>query len=42
MDRVSFRVLFDGERKMVDYVYGEAWMTSMAKVRCQDQKPGLG
>ena len=27
---------------MVDQVCGEAWMTSMVKVRCQDHEPGLG
>ena len=26
---------------MVDQVYGEACLTSMVKVRCQDHKPGL-
>ena len=25
---------------MVDQVYGEAWLTSMAKVRCQEYEPG--
>ena len=42
MDRVSFRVCCDRECKMVDQVCGEAWMTSMVKVRCQDHEPGLG
>ena len=23
-------------------VHSEAWLTSMNKVRCQDQEPGLG
>ena len=27
---------------MVDHVYGEAWLTSMVKVRCQGHEPGLG
>ena len=27
---------------MVDQFYGEAWLTSMVKVRCQDHKPVLG
>ena len=26
---------------MVDQVYGEAWLTSMVKVRCQLHEPGL-
>jgi len=26
---------------MVDQVYGEARMTSMVKVRCQDPEPGV-
>ena len=27
---------------MVDQFYGETWLTSMVKVRCQDDEPGLG
>ena len=27
---------------MVDHVDGEAWLTSMVMVRCQEQEPGLG
>ena len=27
---------------MEDQVYGEALLTSMVNVRCQDRKPGLG
>ena len=27
---------------MVDQVYGEAWLTSMIKVSCQNHEPGLG
>ena len=27
---------------MVDQVYGEAWLMSMDKVKCQDHEPGLG
>ena len=26
---------------MVDQVYGESWMTSMVKVRCQEHEPGV-
>ena len=26
---------------MVDHVYGEAWVTSVVKVWCQDLGPGL-
>ena len=32
----------DVERKIVDQDYGEAWLTSLVKMRCQDQEPGLG
>ena len=42
MDRVSFWGLCDREHKMVDQVYGEACLTSMVKVKCQDHEPGLG
>ena len=38
MDRVSFWVGRYVKRKMVDQVYGEAWLTSMIKVLCQDQE----
>ena len=27
---------------MMDQVYGEAWLTSMDKVRCQEHESGLG
>ena len=27
---------------MMDQAYGEALLTSMVKVRCQDNEPGLG
>ena len=27
---------------MVYQVYGEAWLTSIDKVRCQDHEPGIG
>ena len=27
---------------MVDQLYGEAWLTSIVKVRCQNHEPGIG
>ena len=27
---------------MLDQVYGEAWWTSIVKVRCQDHEPRVG
>ena len=27
---------------MMDQVYGEAWLTSIVKVRCQHHEAGLG
>ena len=42
LDRVNICVWFDRVCKMLDQVYGEAWLTSMVKVRCQDHEPGLG
>ena len=38
MDRVSFWVGHYVKCKMVEQVYGEAWLTSMMKVMCQDHE----
>ncbi|KAI5182489.1 Nuclear Rna Export Factor 1, partial [Manis pentadactyla] len=41
-ERVRFWVLCDGECKMLEQGYGEAWVTSMFQVKCEILTKGLG